>query len=138
MLRRLVFAALAASLALPAAAGPAQDRLLESYRAEALRADPGYTGFSAARGQALYLGPHVGGQPGTTACASCHTPDPAQPGRHVKTGREIGPMAVSAAPDRFTDPAKVEKRFSRDCPNVLGRDCTAREKGDVILFLTGR
>ena len=71
-------------------------------------------------------------------CASCHTPDPTQAGRHVKTGREIEPMAVHVTPDRFTDLSKVEKRFSRDCPNVLGRECTAREKGDFILFLTTR
>ena len=47
-------------------------------------------------------------------------------------------MALSANPARFTDPAEVEKRFSRDCPNVLGRACTAEEKGDYITFLSGQ
>ena len=138
MLRTIALAALAASIALPVLASPVQDRLLEDYRAEAARTEQGFTAFSSERGRAFYLGPHDGGQPGMAACASCHTPDPTRPGRHVKTGREIEPMAVSATPTRFTDPAKVEKRFSRDCPNVLGRDCTAKEKGDFILFLTGR
>ncbi|MEI6558781.1 MAG: DUF1924 domain-containing protein [Rhodospirillaceae bacterium] len=127
---------LAAALAAPASAGPAQDRLLESLRAEAGQAEPGFTGFSAERGRALYLGPHAGGQPDMPACAACHTPDPGRVGQHVKTGREIEPMAVRINPARFTDPAQVEKRFSRDCPNVLGRACTAREKGDIIQFLS--
>ena len=44
-------------------------------------------------------------------------------------------MAVSSNPGRFTDPVQVEKRFDRDCPNVLGRACTAEEKGDFITYL---
>ena len=138
MLRTLSIAVLTASFAVPALAGPALERLLDTYRAQAQQTEPGFAGFSAERGRAFYLAPHTGGQPNMSACASCHTPDPTQAGRHVKTGREIEPMAVHVTPDRFTDLSKVEKRFSRDCPNVLGRECTAREKGDFILFLTTR
>jgi hypothetical protein len=29
----------------------------------------------------------------------------------------------------------VEKRFDCDCPNVLGRACTAEKKGDFITYL---
>ncbi len=47
-------------------------------------------------------------------------------------------LAATANPKRFTDLAKVEKRFERDCVNVLGRACTAREKGDFITFLAGQ
>ena len=72
------------------------------------------------------------------ACAACHTSDPTAEGRHLKTGRAIEPMAVSVNPGRFTDPDEVEKQFGRDCKNVLGRPCTAQEKGDFITFLTGR
>ena len=136
MLRTLSIAVLTASLAVPALAGPAQERLLDTYRAQAQQAEPGFVGFSAERGRAFYLAPHTGGQSSMSACASCHTPDPTQVGRHVKTGREIDPMAAHVTPDRFTDLSKAEKRFSRDCPNVLGRECTAREKGDFVLFLT--
>lgn len=60
------------------------------------------------------------------------------PGRNVKSGRPIEPMAVSVEPSRFTDAADVERRFRRDCQNVLGRPCTAQEKGDFITFLSGR
>jgi hypothetical protein len=47
-------------------------------------------------------------------------------------------MAVSMTPDRFTDPEKVAKWFSRNCNGVLGRDCTAVEKGDFITYLSSK
>lgn len=121
------------------AGDPRRDAILAAYAAAAKAADPAFSGFSAARGQALYLGPHAGGaDPAVTACAACHTPDPRREGQHVKTGRKIEPMAVSANPQRFTDAKEVEKRFARDCRNVLGRACTAQEKGDYVTFLAGR
>lgn len=116
----------------------ARDAILQGYAEEAAAEDPGFSGFSAERGQRLYSGPHQGGNPETNACTACHTESPAAEGRHHKTGRAIEPMAVSVNPDRFTDPTEVEKQFARDCKNVLGRACTAREKGDFILFLSGR
>jgi mono/diheme cytochrome c family protein len=120
------------------AADPARDAILAAYAREATNRTAGFEGFSRARGERLYLGPHAGGNPETPACAACHGPDPRSPGRHVRTGRTIAPMAVSADPGRFTDAADIEKRFARDCPNVLGRPCTAEEKGDFITFLAGR
>ncbi|WP_029009334.1 DUF1924 domain-containing protein [Azospirillum halopraeferens] len=129
-------AALAAvSFAHPAPAEGPRDAILAAYAAAAAAESPSFAGFSAERGRALYLGPHTGGKPETPACATCHTPDPRARGRHVGTGRGIEPMAVSASPTRFTDAADVEKRFSRDCPAVLGRPCSAAEKGDVITWL---
>lgn len=118
-----------------AAAGePSRDKILDLYAAQARQTAPEFSGFSADRGRALYRGPHVGGTP--EACATCHTPDPAATGRHYKTGRAIEPMAVRTNPARFTDAAEVEKRFARDCKNVLGRACTPVEKGDFITFLS--
>jgi hypothetical protein len=119
-------------------ADPTRDAILDAYARQATSEPAGFEGFSAASGERLYLGPHAGGNPQTPACAACHGPDPRSPGRHVRTGRPIAPMAVSADPRRFTDAADVDKRFARDCPNVLGRPCTAAEKGDFITFLAGR
>lgn len=127
------------ALGLGAAVGaPARDKILETYAAQARQAAPGFAGFSADRGRALYMGPHAGGKPETNACAACHTANPAAAGRHYRSGRAIEPMAVSANPSRFTDMAEVEKRFERDCKNVLGRPCTPQEKGDFITFLSTR
>jgi hypothetical protein len=132
--------AVLAGAALAAGSGdPRRDTILATYEAAARAADPGFKGFSAARGEALYQGPHEGGDnPEIRACASCHTPDPRREGQHARTGRAILPMAVSANPKRFTDAAEVEKRFARDCKNVMGRACTPQEKGDYVTFLAGR
>jgi hypothetical protein len=44
-------------------------------------------------------------------------------------------MAPSVNPARFTNTSKVEKWFKRNCKDVLNRECTAQEKGDVITYL---
>ena len=44
-------------------------------------------------------------------------------------------MAASASTARYTDPAKTEKWFKRNCKEVLGRECTAREKGDWLAYM---
>lgn len=69
------------------------------------------------------------------SCASCHTRDPRQPGRHVITGRALQPLSPLAAPSRFTDAAKTEKWFKRNCQDVLDRPCTAAEQADVLAYL---
>ncbi len=137
---RLAATAAAAFLALAPAvrADPARDAILSGLAAQAKQADPAFAGFSAERGQALYRGQHSTGDPKVTACASCHGEDPRAAGQNVKTGKPIGPMAVSANPKRFTSQADVEKWFRRNCKDVLGRDCTAVEKGDFVTFMAGQ
>lgn len=68
------------------------------------------------------------------ACTSCHTERPTQNGQHAVTGKTIRPLAVAANSARFTDPAKVEKWFGRNCREVIGRDCTASEKADFVTW----
>jgi len=138
-IRLSLAAAAIALMAAPTLAGDAErDAILQGYAGEAAAEDSSFSGFSAERGESLYMGPHQGGNPETAACAACHTVDPTAEGRHRKTGRAIEPMAVSANPARFTDLEEVEKQFARDCKNVLGRACTAQEKGDFITFLLGK
>lgn len=141
MINRTIFVAailMVAVASAAAAADPAREAILALYAAQARTENPTFSGFSASRGASLYMGPHEGGSPETPSCSSCHASDPRGSGRNVKTGRPIEPMAVSANPRRFTEADTVEKRFSRDCPNVLGRPCTAVEKGDFITFLATR
>ncbi|NNM69338.1 MAG: DUF1924 domain-containing protein, partial [Gallionella sp.] len=71
------------------------------------------------------------------SCASCHTDNPAAQGKHAKTEKIIKPMAPAANPGRFTDAAKVAKWFKRNCNDVLERECSAQEKGDVMTYLMG-
>ncbi len=69
------------------------------------------------------------------SCSSCHGDVPVQPGRHAGTGKPIGALAAAANAERFTDAAKVEKWFRRNCNDVLGRECSPAEKADVIAWL---
>jgi mono/diheme cytochrome c family protein len=69
------------------------------------------------------------------SCASCHGAMPTQAGRHAVTGKPIATLAPAFNPERFTDPAKVEKWFRRNCNDVAGRECSAAEKADVVAWL---
>ena len=69
------------------------------------------------------------------SCASCHGAVPTQNGRHASTGKAIQPLAPAFNPERFTDPAKADKWFRRNCNDVLGRACTEAEKADVLAWL---
>jgi len=105
--------------------------LQQNFDTAARASVPGFTGFSAQRGRQFFSSTHGN----DWSCASCHTQDPARPGRHAKTGRDIAPLSPVANPQRFTDPGKADKWFSRNCNDVLGRPCTAQEKGDVLAYL---
>ena len=69
------------------------------------------------------------------SCASCHTATPTGEGKHASTGKLIRPLAPAANPERFTDAAKTEKWFRRNCNDVVGRECTPAEKADVLAWL---
>ncbi len=69
------------------------------------------------------------------SCASCHQSNPTLPGKHASTGKLIQPLAPAANPSRFTDPAKVEKWFRRNCKDVLSRECSPAEKADIVAWL---
>ena len=124
---RITAAALSLALPLLAAANPVQD----SYRAMAKQENPAFVDFSVARGEAFYKA-----KTGDVSCASCHGDSPKAHGKHATTGKDILPMAPVANADRFTDAAKVEKWFKRNCSDVLKRACTANEKGDFIAYLS--
>jgi mono/diheme cytochrome c family protein len=68
-------------------------------------------------------------------CATCHTERPTQPGRHAKTDKPIAALAPAANAERFTDAAKVDKWFRRNCNDTLNRPCSAQEKADVMAWL---
>lgn len=84
-----------------------------------------------ASGQAFFTSKH--GR--DWSCSTCHTAVPTVEGKHATTGRVIAPMAPAVHPQRFTDAAKTEKWFRRNCNDVLGRECTPAEKADVLGWL---
>ncbi|BAE48996.1 DUF1924 domain-containing protein [Paramagnetospirillum magneticum] len=139
--REMLKGAMPALLAIALLAAPAAfaaDAAREAIKAGyAKQAGAGFAGFSAERGRALFESRNSA-SPDYASCTTCHTGDPTRYGQHAKTGRAIQPVAVSANPKRFTDAAKVEERFDRDCQTVLGRACTATEKGDYIAYMESK
>jgi len=89
---------------------------------------------SAARGEQIFRAKSTAGK-AADSCMSCHTDNPKAAGQHVKTHKSIDPIAPVAQKDRFTDPAKVEKWFKRNCQEVLGRACTPQEKADFTAYM---
>ena len=128
--RRFLGPAAALCAALSVVAAPASaatpNELLARYRSAAGDVQP-----SAQRGQQLFTAAH--GRP--WSCASCHGATPTQPGRHAATGKPIAPLAPAFDGARFTDAAKAEKWFRRNCNDVVGRECSAAEKADVLAWL---
>jgi hypothetical protein len=115
------------------AAVAAPQTLTASY--EAAGAGP----FSAAAGQSAWGAEHhPPGADTARSCATCHGTDLTKPGRHATTGKPIEAMALSANPQRLSDPIKAERWFTRNCRWTLGRECTAQEKGDFVLLMQAR
>ena len=133
--QRTQFFPILAALLLNAFAAPAMAETPADFQAtlliEARQANPAFKAFSAERGQAFFTATHGN----DWSCATCHTRNPAQTGAHDKTKKPIDPLAPLANPRRFTDTAKVDKWFRRNCKDVLSRECTANEKGDVLAYL---
>ena len=107
-----------------------------SYTPQAKQENPQFKDFSASRGEQLYRAKRTHSSGKAMSCASCHTDNPKNTGSHERTRKEIRPLAPVANAERFTDSAKVEKWFKRNCNDVLERACTAQEKGDFIAYLT--
>lgn len=107
---------------------------LQGYGAQAKQENPAFKEFSARAGETFYQAKHkpAGKE---MSCATCHTDNPKNTGKHETTGKEIKPLAPAANPERFTDSAKIEKWFKRNCQDVLERVCTTQEKGDFISYL---
>jgi hypothetical protein len=130
-MKRILFACAGLALANLAAGAEQPADFQAAFAAEAQGSAPAFSGFSAARGEALFGATH--GR--EWSCASCHGEDPRAVGEHAVTGKRIAPLAPAANPERFTRPDKVEKWFKRNCNDVLGRPCTAQEKGDLLAWL---
>ena len=92
--------------------------------------------FSAERGKEMWNKQRIDEEGKARDCNSCHGKDFTKPGKHVKTGKKIDPMAPSVNKERYTDLKTIKKWFKRNCKWTYGRECTNQEKGDFLLFLS--
>jgi len=120
----LLLISTATAMATANAAAPSE--LLGSYQAQSDGAAP-----LPSRGQLFFNSSH--GHEWT--CATCHGAIPTRTGKHAATGKAITPLAPAFNPKRFTDAAKTEKWFRRNCNDVVGRECTSAEKADLLAWL---
>lgn len=119
-------AAAASALVLsPLANAATPEQLLSGYTAQA--GSPAVP----ARGQQFFTNRHGH----EWSCATCHGATPTQAGKHASTGKSIAPLAPGFNPERFTNAAKTEKWFRRNCNDVVGRECSAAEKADILSWL---
>jgi hypothetical protein len=112
---------------LPVAQAATPAELLAAYAAQAGAAP------SAERGQKLFTTDF--GVVMRLRCASCHGAVPTGNGKDEVSEKSIKPLAPAANPNRFTDKWKVETAFRMNCKDVVGRECTALEKADVMTWL---
>jgi len=109
-------------------------KLADKYAVIAKNINPASTGLSAEDGKKFFNRElTIKGQ--QVACASCHTTNPAIEGKHIVTNKPIRPLAPAVNEKRFTSVETVEKNFTKHCNDIIGRDCTAQEKGNYIAYL---
>lgn len=131
---------LACSVQVSADVGVAQE-LIGRYAAIAKMQDANYAGPSATDGKTFFNREVVQFKGSTNkkgkaiACASCHTGNPADVGKHIVTGKKIQPLSPIVNAKRFSDIEEVEKQFNKHCHEVVGSDCSASEKANYIAFL---
>lgn len=128
---------IAALLTLSAATAQADvvnaQTLMDKYTASAKLVDNDFTP-SAIEGK-LFFNRSFKNDGHEAACATCHTQNPANYGKHVVTHKEIKPLSPMVNPKRFTDIDKVEDKFTEHCNDILGADCTVQEKANFIKYL---
>ena len=118
------------SAPLTAHGNTAIDTLLKEYQ------QAGADTFSAASGKALWMETHSAQKkPQKRSCTSCHAINPLDAGQHVRTRKSIEPIARSVNPERLTDLKQIRKWLKRNCKWTLGRECSAQEKGDILVYL---
>ena len=127
--------ALCASLLLTLSIAPLYSQAADTTPAEQLKAYNSQAGRvgDARQGELFFTQKHGG----KWSCSTCHNAPPVSDGKHASTGKLIKPLAPAANPVAFTDTAKIEKWFKRNCKDVLERECSAAEKADVLSYLMG-
>ena len=111
------------------------EKLVSIYSAIAKHDNPEYAGPTAADGKFFFNRKIKLGKGKETACASCHTANPADEGKHSVTGKAIRPLSPVVNAKRFEDFEKVQGKFTQHCKEVIGSDCTSAEKASYITYV---
>ncbi|RDH82705.1 MAG: hypothetical protein DIZ80_10520 [endosymbiont of Galathealinum brachiosum] len=111
----------------------AVDKLLEKYKSQ------GVTLADTKKGEALWKKTFVSkGEFPERSCTTCHTDELTKTGKHIKTGKEIKPMSPVINSERLTNKKMINKWFKRNCKWTMGRECTAQEKANILVYIENR
>ena len=113
----------------PTLANDTVANLVHEYQTQASRA------FTAEAGRQLWITAFPATNGKQRSCTTCHTDNPVQAGKHVRTGKRIEPLAPSINRERLTEENQIRKWLKRNCKWTLGRECTADEKGNLLTYL---
>jgi hypothetical protein len=130
----IVLLALLGLTAISAQASIANE-LVIIYHTQAIAENKDFAGPSAEEGKAFFNNKVKTADGKETACASCHTANPADNGKNIVTGKVIKPLSPVINTKRFSDFDKVEAKFSQHCFDILGIDCTAAQKANYISYV---
>ncbi len=108
----------------------AMEEMLQQYQQQ------GAGEFSTERGKTLWEKQVPGKNGKIRQCATCHTDNLHQAGKHARTGKHIKPLAPATNPKRLIKTKKIKKWFRRNCKWTWGRLCTPQEKGDLLVFIS--
>ena len=111
------------------------EKIAQKYTTIARIVNPEYAGPSAIAGKMFFNRKIKGAHDKETACASCHTRNPANAGKHIITGKAIRPLSPAVNDKRFNDIENVEDKFTEHCNDIIGSDCTPEEKANFIGYL---
>lgn len=132
-----LIAAITPGLGRAAGLNPEMTKYLQGLEAQAKKLESGFKGFDAERGKKLFFDARPNDKIGTISCATCHTSDLKKSGKTL-VGKTIDPLAPSANKNRLTNVKETEKWLARNFKQVYGREGNAREKGDVLKFISAQ
>ncbi|MDH4127970.1 MAG: DUF1924 domain-containing protein [Spirochaetota bacterium] len=111
---------------------------LSLLKSEAEKENPGFSGFSAERGNKIFISSHVNDKGKKVSCTTCHGNDLSKTGKDFRTGKIIKPLAPSANSKRLTNVRDIKKWLKRNFKDVYMREGSATEKGDVLTYLLNK
>ena len=111
---------------------------LKTLNSEVLKQDPTFKGFDPNRGELIFTSKHIGKKGKEISCVSCHGNDLSNRGENFFTGKVIDPLSPSTNTERLSSLKSVKKWLRRNFKDVYNREGTAKEKGDVLAYISSK
>ncbi len=109
---------------------------IESLEADVLKIEPDFKGFNAKRGELIFSSKHIGKKGKEISCQSCHGIDLTKAGENFFTGKSIDALSPNANKERLSSVKSVKKWLRRNFRDVYKREGSAKEKGDVLAYIS--